>query len=102
MPTNASKAGKSPRDADLAKIHLNRMRECFLVAATWCDWSDADKAEIGAAIKAAIDSGDEALIAYWAAYLEEASGLAHLTALCRAAEARIRAEKHAERERAAA
>lgn len=81
---------------------LNRMRECFLVAATWCGWSVFDQAEIGAAIKAAIDSGDEALLAYWCGYIEEASGLAHLTALCRVAEARIRAERQAERERAAA
>ena len=47
-------------------------------------------------------SGDEALLAYWCGYIEEASGLAHLTALCRVAEARIRAERQAERERAAA
>lgn len=81
---------------------VDRLRECFLVAATWNDWSVADQAEIGVEIKTAIDSGDEAFITYWAKYLEEASGLSHLSALCRAAEARIRADKQAAREREAA
>lgn len=79
---------------------LTRMRQCFQVAAVWCGWSEADQAEIGAEIKAVLDSGDEALAAWWADYLEQASGLAHLTALCRAAEARIK-DAAAQRRKAA-
>jgi hypothetical protein len=81
-------------------IDVERMREAFQVAAAWCGWSDADQAEIGAAIAKAIKAQDETLIAWWANYLDQASGLTRLGQLCRAAEARIRAD--AEKEKAAA
>jgi hypothetical protein len=66
------------------------MRNCFSVATTWCGWNEAEQAEIGAEIRAAIDSGDEALMTYWRDWLEDMSGLERMTALCRAAEARIK------------
>ena len=69
---------------------LNRMRRAFLSAAAWCGWSEADQAEIGAEIKAAVDAGNEEALAYWAARLEQLAGWLHLAQQCRAAEARIR------------
>lgn len=78
---------------------LDRMRECFLVAARMRQWSEADQEEIGAEIRAAVEAGDEEAIAAWQQHLEAASGLAELAALCRAAEACIRAACAADRER---
>jgi hypothetical protein len=78
---------------------LALLRQCFPVAARMREWSDADQAEIGAEIRAAIDSGDTEVIAAWQQHLEACSGLAELGALCRAAEARIRADCAAARER---
>lgn len=81
-------------------IDLNRMRRCFLVAAVWNGWTEADQAEFGAAIKAAVDAGDTEALAWWADFLEQASGLAYLTALCRATEARIKAAAEERRRKA--
>ncbi len=83
-------------------VDLNRMRRAFLGAAVWCGWSDTDQEEIGAEIRAAVEAGNEEVLAYWAARLEELAGWARLATLCRAAEARIRTQRAAERERQAA
>lgn len=74
---------------------IDRMRTCFSVAAVWEGWSPEEQAEIGAEIRAAIDSGDEEVIKYWQAWLEDMSCLERMTDLCRAAEARIRAQRRA-------
>lgn len=79
---------------------LNRMRRAFLCAAAWCGWTEADQAEIGAEIKSALDAGNEEALAYWAARLEALAGWAHLAALCRTAEAHIKA--HLKEQRRAA
>ncbi len=71
-------------------MNVNRMRQCFLVAAEWHGWSEQDQAEFGAEIKAAIEGENEVALAWWEAYLEEASSLTQLNSLCRAAEQRIR------------
>ena len=64
-------------------------------------WSDADVAELGAAIKAAIEGSDAEALADLARYLAFEAGLIDAGAqACRAAEARIRAQRAAERERA--
>lgn len=74
---------------------LDRMRDCFAAAAVWQNWSAEDKAEFAADIRAAIDTNDEATLAWWAAYLEQASGLAYLEAACRRIEADIKARRSA-------
>ena len=81
-------------------VDLNRLRRAFLSAAAWCGWSEADQEEIGAEIRAVIEAGNEEVLAWWAAYIESLAGWAHLATLCRAAEARIKAQ--AEEQRAAA
>jgi hypothetical protein len=81
-------------------VNLNRMRLTFSVAAHWLGWSAEDQTEFGESNRAALDTGNAELLEWWAAYLEQASGLKRLTEQCRAAEARIRAD--AEKERAAA
>lgn len=73
-------------------VNLQRMRLCFKVAAVWCDWSEAEQAEISAAIRADIEANDVDDLAWWAWYLEEASGLEYLAARCRAFEASIKAK----------
>lgn len=78
-------------------VDLNRMRRAFLSAAAWCGWSEADQAEIGAEIRAAIEAGNEEALAYWSARLEQLAGWTHLAARCRAAEARIRASAQQQR-----
>lgn len=72
---------------------LERMRLAFVVAAVWAGWSAEDQAEYGAQIRGAIDSGNQVALEWWADYLEQASGLEHLTSSCRAAEARIKASR---------
>lgn len=72
---------------------LERMRVAFVVAAIWEGWSPADQAEYGAEIRAAIEAGNHVALEWWAEYLERASGLPHLTAACRAAEAHIKASR---------
>lgn len=74
-------------------VDLNRMRCAFLCAAAWCGWTDADQEEIGAEIRAHVESGNEEALAYWAARLDALAGWAHLASLCRAAEARIKARQ---------
>lgn len=80
---------------------LNRLRRAFLSAAAWCGWSEADQEDIGAEIRAAVEAGNEEALAWWAAYLEALAGWAHLTTLCRAAEARIHAAATDRRKEAA-
>lgn len=53
---------------------IDRMRADFPLAALAEGWSAGDQAEIGAAIKAAMDAGDAETIAYWSAVLAEAAG----------------------------
>ena len=78
-------------------VDLNRMRRAFLCAAAWCGWTEADQEEIGAEIRAAIETGNEEALAYWAKQLEELAGWARLATLCRAAEARIKAQPKEQR-----
>jgi hypothetical protein len=72
-----------------------RMRRCFKVAAVWAGWTADDQAEFSAAIRADLNAGDPESLACWQAWLEDMSGLERMTALCRAAEARIKAERKA-------
>lgn len=72
---------------------LQRMRTCFKVAAVWEGWTAEEQEEISAAIRAALDAGDPEILACWRDWLEDMSGLARMAALCRAAEARIKAER---------
>jgi len=81
-------------------MNINRMRQSFAVATVWMCWSVEDQAEYGDDIKAAINAKDEARLSWWAAYLDQASGLDNLGTLCRAAETRIRADYQAMREAA--
>lgn len=76
-------------------VDLQRMRLCFKVAAVWCNWSETRQARISTRIRLAIASGNQQRIARYAAWLERESDLNHLSALCRAAEARIKANRRA-------
>lgn len=80
---------------------VNRMRRCFGVAAIWNDWSEQDQAEIGAEIRAASETNNAEALDWWAQFLEEESGLAHLSGLCRAAETRIKCAAELRRRKAA-
>lgn len=75
----------------MTEAEMNRMRKCFNVAAIWEGWTEQDQAEIGVVIREALDVGDPEIIACWQAWLEDMSGLERMGALCRAAEARIKA-----------
>lgn len=70
------------------------MRTDFPLAALQNGWSPDDRAEFSAAVKAAIESGDEAAIEYWAKRLSEDA------AAWRAWCARVRAAEVAAREAA--
>lgn len=74
-------------------VELQRMRTCFKVAGVWEGWTAEDQEEISAAIRADLDAGDPEILACWQAWLEDMSGLERMTALCRVAEARIKAER---------
>lgn len=76
-------------------VNLNRMRKCFEFASTWNNWTAEERSEIAVEIKAALDKGDPEIIALWANWLEETSDLVRIGELCRAAEARIRADRKA-------
>lgn len=71
-------------------IDLGSLRTRYAQAAAWAGWSAEDRAEISAAIGAAVASGDAATIASWQAWLDELVGLDWMAARCRAAERRIR------------
>lgn len=75
------------------EAEINRMRRCFRVAAVWEEWSEQDQTEIAAAIREAIDAGDQDILAGWMAWLEDISSLERMGTLCRAAEERIRSER---------
>jgi hypothetical protein len=63
-------------------------------------WTAQDARDLHLNIKSAVDCGDDAAAAAWALYLAtEADALRARAETCRAAEARIRAECDAERER---
>ena len=71
---------------------IEQMRTDFPLAAKAERWSAEDQAEIGAAIKAAIDANDTEALAYWSGQIAEAA--ATWRAWCnrvRLAEARIKA-----------
>lgn len=80
---------------------IERMRLDFQVAVVWCGWSEEDQAELGAEIKAAIESGDQDAIKAWANWLAEQSGSEFLAARCRLAEQRIHHEAELARRKAA-
>lgn len=64
------------------------------------DWDGADVAELGAAVRAAVDGGDAEAASAWADYLaSEAAPLRTRAQSCREVEARIRAQRAAERDR---
>jgi hypothetical protein len=52
---------------------LDALRADFRTAAAWCldcgEWSDEDVAEIGQAIKAAIDAQDLGEVAFWCEFM---------------------------------
>jgi len=81
-------------------VDIERMRVAFVLAAAWEGWSASDQAEYGAAIRAALEANDEPALAWWEQCLEQASGLAYMADLCRAAEARIKAAAEARRKSA--
>lgn len=57
------------------------------------DWTAEDEAEIGAAIKAAIDKGDPDMISSWALWLADlAASIAAWDLIVRGSMARMRAE----------
>lgn len=63
------------------------------------DWSEADEAEIGAAIKAAVDKGDPDMILSWAAWLADlSSAIAAWDLIVRGSVGRMRAQAREERE----
>lgn len=63
------------------------------------DWSAADEAEIGGAIKAAIDKGDPDMIHSWALWLADLSAsIAAWELIVRGSMARMRAQAREERE----
>lgn len=65
-------------------------------------WSDADVAELGAAVKTAIDAGAEVDLQAWGEFLSaEATALRESARVCREAEQRVRTQRAEERERAA-
>lgn len=65
-------------------------------------WSDSDLNDLREAVKAAIESGEAERIDYWARWLaDQAAQLEALAALCRAAEARIRAQMERLKKKAA-
>ncbi len=72
-------------------VDIERMRVAFVLAAAWEGWSAEDQAEYGTAIRAALDGGDEAVLAWWEQYLDQASGLSYMAGRCRAIEAGIKA-----------
>lgn len=77
--------------ADFAKV-----AECRRVRG---DWSDADEAEIGNAIKAAIEKQDPDMIHSWALWLADLSAsIAAWELIVRGSMARMRAQAREERE----
>ena len=73
---------------------IEQMRLDFPAAAKAGEWSVEEQADIGAAIKAAIASGDTEALAYWAKRI--ADGAAQWRAWCervREAEANIKAAR---------
>ena len=88
-------------------LSVSTMRADFLlVAADRRDnqgWTEADIDRLGAEIRIATQANDPEAIAAWALYLAtEAEALRALAQQCREVEARIRAERAAEREKAKA
>lgn len=66
------------------------------------EWTGEDEQEFGAAIRQVIEDGCEEAMRYWAWWLaSEAEWIRRYTAMVRAAEARIRVERAAERREAA-
>jgi hypothetical protein len=82
---------------EMTTEQLSRMRTCFAVAAVWCGWNETERAEISAEIRSALDAGDEEMLSFWRDWLEDMSDLQRIAALCRAAEARIKADSVARR-----
>jgi hypothetical protein len=63
-------------------------------------WSDAEVDALAREIRSAVEAGEPDAIEAWADYLAaESAALAPMAQACREAEARIRAERKAERER---
>lgn len=74
---------------------IGKMRADFvLVAASRREsgeWTEADEKEIGAAIKAAIDKKDQAMLACWSRWLADLSAwVTAWTLVCRGSERRMR------------
>jgi len=73
---------------------IEQMRADFADAASWEGWSEADKVEIGAAIRDAIAANDAEALAYWSRELARgAEEWRRFRARVREAEARMRAKK---------
>lgn len=58
----------------MSSVDLTRLRADWAAAAQARGWSEAEAQEAGAAIKAAIDAGDDALVALWADWLAGEAG----------------------------
>lgn len=81
---------------------LDALRADYRVAARWLReaeaWPAADLEAVGSGMKAAVESGDEGLLACWAAWLSSWAGVARdASRRCRAAEERMRTKARAER-----
>jgi len=80
----------------MTDVELDEMRENWRTVAAFKrgsgEWSVEDEREFGEAAKLALQHDEAA--AYWAAWLQrEAEWIRRFTAMVRAAEARIRAER---------
>ncbi|MDO9596721.1 MAG: hypothetical protein Q7J47_03275 [Azoarcus sp.] len=88
---------------DSMKSVIGKMRADFVrvaeVRKERGDWSEADQAEIGEAIKAAVAKGDPDMILSWAAWLADLShAIAAWDLIVRGSVARMRAQARTERE----
>ena len=77
---------------------MDGMRADYRLVRSWWresdGWSDADVSEADAAIKAAVDRGDEGLIACWSVWLAaRANEIREFSALVRDIEAKAREKK---------
>jgi hypothetical protein len=83
---------------------FDRMRADFLTVTeerkARQGWNAEDVAELGVAVKAAMDAGAEEDLQAWSDYLAaEASVVRRMAQACRDAEVRIRTDRQAERKR---
>jgi hypothetical protein len=79
-------------------VDVGQLRRDLRLTAEQEGWPDADLREVGAAIKAAIDAGDEETLQGWAGQLGWwRTSIAEVGQRLRVAEQRIRTEQRAKR-----